>query len=67
MEHRTVENSTVYLLETIKSIKENNTSLTILDVGAGLGTISIGFAQAIPNGQVTAVDLNPDALTKARG
>lgn len=47
-------------------MKEGNPRLTLLDVGAGSGTISVTFAKAIPEGSVTAVDLNSNVLPRAR-
>ncbi|KIW33620.1 uncharacterized protein PV07_00456 [Cladophialophora immunda] len=65
-EVRTAENSAAYLLPKVQSMKEANPHLTLLDVGAGSGTISVSFAQLIPDGHVTGVDLNPDILPRAR-
>ena len=39
---------------------------TILDVGAGTGTLAIALAQARPDAQVLAVDGDPQALALAR-
>ncbi|CZR66329.1 related to delta-24-sterol methyltransferase [Phialocephala subalpina] len=64
-EQRNAENSAAYFLPKLKSMKEKNPHLTLLDVGAGSGTISITFAKAIPDGHVTATDLNPDILPRA--
>jgi ubiquinone/menaquinone biosynthesis C-methylase UbiE len=64
-ELRTAENSAAYLLPTLQSMKDSNPSLTLLDVGAGSGTISAAFAKLIPNGQVTATDLKTDILQRA--
>jgi hypothetical protein len=47
-EVRTAENSAAYLLPKLQSIKESNPHLTLLDVGAGSGTISVSFAKLIP-------------------
>ncbi|MCJ1313342.1 hypothetical protein MMC25_007019 [Agyrium rufum] len=66
-ELRTAENSAVYVLPKLRSMKESNPHFTLLDVGAGSGTISVTLAKAIlPSGHVTAVDLNPDILPLAR-
>lgn len=65
-EVRTAENSAVYLLPKLQSMKESNPRLTLLDVGAGSGTISVSFAKLIPDGQVTGVDLNHNILPRAR-
>ncbi|KUJ16688.1 S-adenosyl-L-methionine-dependent methyltransferase [Mollisia scopiformis] len=64
-EWRTAENSATYVQSKLRSMKELKPNLTLLDVGAGSGTISITFAKAIPKGLVTAIDLNPDILTRA--
>lgn len=65
-EQRNVENSAVYLLPRLHAAKEKNHGLKLLDVGAGSGTISIGFAKLLPEGQVVAVDLKEDIFPRAR-
>src|ERR1700760_1231452 len=65
-EVRTAENSAAYLLPKLQSMKESNPHLTLLDVGAGSGTISVSFAKLIPDGHVTGVDLNANILPRAR-
>ncbi|PMD16470.1 S-adenosyl-L-methionine-dependent methyltransferase [Hyaloscypha hepaticicola] len=65
-ELRTAENSAAHLLPKLHSMKESNPHLTLLDVGAGSGTISVSFAQLIPDGHVTGIDLNPNILPRAR-
>ena len=47
-------------------MKESNPRIALLDVGAGSGTISASFAKIIPDGHVTAVDLNPNILPRAQ-
>lgn len=66
LEFRTAENSAAYLLPKLQSMKESNPSLELLDVGSGPGAIAICFAKLIPDGQVTAVDLNEKILPQAR-
>jgi len=65
-ELRTAENSAAHLLPKLQSMKESNPHLTLLDVGAGSGTISVSFAKLIPDGHITGVDLNPNILPRAR-
>lgn len=66
MESRTASNSAAYLLPILQTIKDSNPHLTLLDVGAGAGSISANFAQLIgPEGHVTAVDVNPVVMTRA--
>jgi len=65
-ELRTAENSAAHLLPKLQSMKEFNPHLTLLDVGAGSGTISVSFAKLIPDGHVTGVDINPNILPRAR-
>jgi ubiquinone/menaquinone biosynthesis C-methylase UbiE len=47
-------------------MKESNPHLTLLDVGAGSGTISATFAQAIPEGKVITTNVNNDILPRAQ-
>lgn len=65
-ELRNAENSAAFVLAKIELMKEINPKLTLLDVGAGSGTISASFAKALPEGHVTAVDLNPNILPRAK-
>ena len=48
-------------------MRNRTPSLKLLDVGAGSGTISVAFAEMVPEGQVIATDLNPDILVRAQG
>lgn len=66
MELRTAENSAAYLLAKLQSMKKSNPQLTLLDVGAGSGTISVTFAKIIPEGKVTATDLNQEVLPRGQ-
>ncbi|KAF4624104.1 hypothetical protein G7Y89_g14070 [Cudoniella acicularis] len=66
MELRTAENSAIYVLPKLRSMKEANPHLTLLDVGAGSGTISVTLAKVIPDGHVTAIDVNEAILPRAR-
>lgn len=66
-EWRTAENSAAYLLPTLQSMREANPDLRFLDVGAGSGTISVGFAKhLLPSGQVTVTDLSGEILERAK-
>ncbi|CAG8971192.1 hypothetical protein HYALB_00010565 [Hymenoscyphus albidus] len=65
-EWRTAQNSASYLLPKINSMSEQNSKLKLLDVGAGSGSISATLAQLIPDGHITAIDINPDILPLAR-
>lgn len=66
MEYRTVETCAAYMLGRLGALREQNPNLRLLDIGAGPGTITAGFARAIPEGHVTAVDLKSEALSGAR-
>jgi ubiquinone/menaquinone biosynthesis C-methylase UbiE len=67
MESRTASNCAAYLLPTLKGMKGNNPHLTLLDIGAGSGSISAEFAQLIgPDGHVMAVDVNPGVIPRAK-
>lgn len=65
-ELRNAENSAAHFLPKMKSMRDANPNLALLDVGAGSGTISVTLAKVIPDGHVTAVDLNADILPRAR-
>jgi ubiquinone/menaquinone biosynthesis C-methylase UbiE len=58
---RTVENSCPHFVRYL-----NNTSLKILDVGCGPGTISVDLAARIPQGSVLAIDPSAEVIQKAR-
>lgn len=58
---RTVENSCPHLIPHL-----NSTSLKILDVGCGPGTISVDLAMRIPQGSVIAIDPSVEVIQKAR-
>ncbi|KAK3679600.1 hypothetical protein LTR37_021371 [Vermiconidia calcicola] len=64
-ELRTAQNSAAFVLPTLQCMEEVNPCLTLLDVGAGSGTISVTLAKAIPGGKVTAMDLNAEILPRA--
>lgn len=65
-EWRTVENSAAYLLPTLQHLSSQNPHLTLLDVGAGSGTITASLQKYMPpNGKITAVDLSPEILSRA--
>ncbi|KAJ8127519.1 hypothetical protein O1611_g6116 [Lasiodiplodia mahajangana] len=66
MESRTINNCAFHLLESLDRLKESNPKLKLLDVGGGPGSITIGFAQRLPDGHITTVDLDPQALAKAK-
>lgn len=65
-ELRNATNSAAYLLARLQSVREGNPHLSLLDVGAGSGSISVAFAKAIPDGRVTATDVNKDILPRAQ-
>ncbi|KAI3316643.1 S-adenosyl-L-methionine-dependent methyltransferase [Xylariaceae sp. AK1471] len=67
MELRTASNSAAFLLPTIKQLRERNPQLKLLDVGAGVGSMSVEFAQLVgANGHVTAVDINPVVIPRGQ-
>ena len=65
-EMRNAENSAAFLLPKLRSMKESNANLTLLDVGAGSGSITATLAKLIPDSRVTAIDVNPKVLPRAR-
>ena len=65
-ESRTAQNSDAYRLPILRAIKDSNPRVVLLDVGAGNRSISATLAQLIPEGDVTAVDINPDVIPHAK-
>jgi SAM-dependent methyltransferase len=65
-ELRNAENSAAFILPKVRSMKESNPNLKLLDVGAGSGTITASFAKLLPDGHVTGLDLKADILPRAR-
>jgi len=64
-EWRTAENSAAHLVPTLREMATTNPHLTLLDVGAGSGTISASLARYMPRGHVTATDLSAEILESA--
>nr|OQO25255.1 hypothetical protein B0A51_07036 [Rachicladosporium sp. CCFEE 5018] len=65
-EFRTAHNSAAYLLPTLEKLCATTTNPTLLDVGCGSGTITASFAQLFPTLMITAVDLSPEILARAK-
>jgi len=57
---RTAENSAAYLLPHLRP------GLSLLDVGAGPGSITLDLARSVAPGLVTGVDVAPAAVARAR-
>lgn len=57
---RTAENSAAYLLPRLTS------GVSLLDIGAGPGTITADLARRVAPGRVTALEISADALTITR-
>ncbi|KPM57099.1 SAM-dependent methyltransferase [Frankia sp. CcI49] len=57
---RTAENSAAYLLPALRP------GMTLLDIGAGPGTITVDLAERVAPGQVTAVEISESVLELAR-
>jgi len=57
---RTAESSCAYLLDRLAP------DASMLDVGCGPGTITLGLAARVPDGEVVGIDAEPDILDEAR-
>jgi release factor glutamine methyltransferase len=57
---------TEHLVEAALARVDREASLHIADIGTGSGAIAVALAQALPQAQVTALDLSPEALVIAQ-
>jgi release factor glutamine methyltransferase len=57
---------TEHLVEAVLQRLPQNQTLRIVDIGTGSGAIAIALAAHLPQSQITALDLSPEALAIAR-
>ena len=56
----------IYLVNHMKSVLETPDSLTVLEVGTGCGSLSFCIERVHPNHNYTAIDIDSDAIARAR-
>ena len=57
---------TEHLVEEVIRLAKDLPNPRIADIGTGSGIIAVALANALPNAQIIAIDLSPQALTIAR-
>ena len=57
---------TEHLIETVLPLAKHMPNPRIVDVGTGSGCISLALANELPNAEIYATDISPDALDIAR-
>lgn len=62
---RTAENSSAYVLPTLKEKVLKNPQIQALDCAAGPGTITASLAKYFPQGHIIATDLSPEIVAQA--
>ncbi|KAK5121646.1 hypothetical protein LTR85_004818 [Meristemomyces frigidus] len=62
---RTAESECQYMLPTFKQKIAEKPKLRMLDVGCGPGSITLGLARLMPEGEATGFDLSDTVLAKA--
>ena len=65
-EWRDAQNSAAHLIPHLIQLAARKPKLTLLDIGAGSGTITASLAKYMPQGKIVATDISGEILQKAK-